>query len=389
MIFFVTILGIVLSILIFLNRAERFGSNFYLALFIFCHSFFAITSFAFLSSEFRWLVTRIYPFTVLMNMSAGPLLYLYFASVFQPNFKFRKKYLFHFLPSVLFFINASPYLYMGDAEKNAFVNAFLNDHSIGFNVPTLLVPYYFHVVFRMTQSFLYLLLSFQMFFNSFRSNHFRIRNAQGYHYGYYCMCFLFGFGFYGMFIYVGININPSNRSYFGSVGAMNTLIASPRFLNAMFILTALFHPKLVFEKYFIEKSKPEFRSLRKKNPTLDPKAAKYDLVEIDRLFTEYIETKPYLSAGFSLNMISDGTKLPVHQISYYIKHQYDLTFNEWKNEQRIKHAVELINAGHADQLTLESISLQCGYLSRANFVEAFKKVMGLTPSEFLANHNKK
>jgi AraC-like DNA-binding protein len=88
-------------------------------------------------------------------------------------------------------------------------------------------------------------------------------------------------------------------------------------------------------------------------------------------------------------MISNGTKLPVHQISYYIKHQYDLTFIEWKNEQRIKHAVELINAGHADQLTLESISLQCGYLSRANFVEAFKKVMGLTPSEFLANHNKK
>lgn len=389
MIFFVTILGIVLSILIFLNRAERFGSNFYLALFIFCHSFFAITSFAFLSSEFRWIVTKVYPFSVLMNMSAGPFLYFYFASVFQTNFKFSKKHLFHFVPSVLFFINASPYLFMGEAEKNTFVNSFLNNHSIGFNVPTLLVPYYFHVIFRITQTFVYLLISFRMFFKSFQSNQFRIRNAQGYHYGYYCLCFLFGFGFYGMFIYVGININPSNSTYFGSVGGMNTLIASPRFFNALFILTALFYPKLVFEKYFIEKSKPEFRSLRKKNPTLDPEAAKYDLVEIDRLFTEYIETKPYLSAGFSLNMISDGTKLPVHQISYYIKHQYDLTFNEWKNEQRIMHAVELINAGHADQLTLESISLQCGYLSRANFVEAFKKVMGLTPSEFLANHNKK
>jgi hypothetical protein len=167
MIFFVTILGIVLSILIFLNRAERFGSNFYLALFIFCHSFFAITSFAFLSSEFRWLVTRVYPFSVLMNMSAGPFLYLYFASVFQPNFKFRKKYLFHFLPSVLFFINASPYLFMGEAEKNAFINAFLNDHSIAFNVPTLLVPYYFHVVFRMTQSCVFFLIIFPFFFYSF------------------------------------------------------------------------------------------------------------------------------------------------------------------------------------------------------------------------------
>jgi AraC-like DNA-binding protein len=389
MIFFVTILGIVLSILIFLNRAERFGSNFYLALFIFCHSFFAITAFAFLSSEFRWFITRIYPFSVLMNLSAGPFLYLYFASVFQPNFKFSKKHLLHFVPSVLFFINASPYLFMGESEKNAFVNAFLNNHSIAFNVPTLLVPYYIHVVFRAIQSFLYLLISFRFFFISFRSNHFRIRNSQGYHYGYYCLCFLFGFGFYGMFIYVGLNINPTNSTYFGSVGAMNTLIASPRFLNALFILTALFYPKLVFEKYFIEKSKPELSSSKRKNPALDPEAAKYDMMEIERLFTEYIETRPYLLPGFSLSMISDGTKLPVHQISYYIKHHYDLTFNEWKNEQRIHYAVELINAGLAEQLTLESISLQCGYRSRANFVEAFKKVKGITPSEFLANFNKK
>jgi AraC-like DNA-binding protein len=192
-----------------------------------------------------------------------------------------------------------------------------------------------------------------------------------------------------MFVYVGLNINPTNSTYFGSVGAMNNLIASPRFLNALFILTALFYPKLVFEKYFIEKSKPEFHSMKRKNTTMDPEAAKYDMIEIERLFTDYIETKPYLLPGFSLSMISDGTKLPVHQISYYIKHHYDLTFNEWKNEQRIHYAVELINAGLAEQLTLESISLQCGYRSRANFVEAFKKVMGLTPSEFLASHNKK
>jgi AraC-like DNA-binding protein len=154
-------------------------------------------------------------------------------------------------------------------------------------------------------------------------------------------------------------------------------------------LPALFHPKLVFEKYFIEKSKSD-RSIKHKNSTLqDAESTKYDLDEIERLFSAYIKDQPYLKAGFSLNMISEGTKLPVHQISYFIKTRYALTFNEWKNELRIKHAVELINAGHAEQLTLESISMQCGYLSRANFLDAFKKVMGITPSEYLANYNKK
>ena len=129
MILFVTILGIVLSILIFLNRAERYGPNFYFALFVFCHSFFAVTSFALLSSEFSWLVTKVYPFSILMNMAAGPLMYLYFASVFQPNFKFNKYYLLHFLPSLLFFINATPYLFMDAHDKKEFINSFLNNPS--------------------------------------------------------------------------------------------------------------------------------------------------------------------------------------------------------------------------------------------------------------------
>lgn len=389
MILFVTILGIVLSILIFLNRAERYGPNFYFALFVFCHSFFAVTSFALLSSEFSWLVTKVYPFSILMNMAAGPLMYLYFASVFQPNFKFKKYYLLYFLPSLLFFINATPYIFMDSHDKKEFINSFLINPMYGFRAPTLFVPYYAHVIFRMFQSFLYLLASFRLFFNSFKANQFRIKSECGYHYGYYCLFFLTGFGFYAMTIFVGLHLNPEYLINYKNGLEINKLVASPRYANAFFILAALFHPKLVFEKYFIEKSKSD-RSIKHKNSTLqDAESTKYDLDEIERLFSAYIEDQPYLKAGFSLNMISEGTKLPVHQISYFIKTRYALTFNEWKNEQRINYAVELINAGHAELLTLESISLQCGYRSRANFLDAFKKVMGITPSEYLANYNKK
>jgi AraC-like DNA-binding protein len=112
--------------------------------------------------------------------------------------------------------------------------------------------------------------------------------------------------------------------------------------------------------------------------------ARYDLAEIDRLFTAYMEEKHYLQPGFSLSTISEEIKTPVHQLSYYIKNRFNLTFNEWKNEVRVHHAMQMINDGLADNLTLESISLQCGYRSRANFVEAFKKVLQLTPSEYLA-----
>jgi AraC-like DNA-binding protein len=388
LIFFVTVLGIVLSFLIFINRAERFGPNFYFALFFFSHSFFAVTSFAFLSEGYRVFIANIYPYSIILNMASGPFLYIYFKAVFKPNYKFKKVYLLHFLPSLLFFINGFPYLFMDSELKNRLINEFTTNPATVFKLPTLIFPYIFHVIFRVVQSFIYLLLAFRLFINSFKRNKFKFKNDQGYHYSYYCLSFLFAFGYYGTSIYAGLNINPSNTLFASQPGYINSLIASPRLLNALFILTALFHPRLVFEKYFvIQKGKPN-QSTRNSNTSNETDGQKYDLDEIERLFTEYMLSKPYLKMGFSLNSISDGTKLPVHQISYFIKQRYNQNFNDWKNELRINHAVELIESGEAMHLTLESISMQCGYRSRANFVDAFKKMKGMPPSEFLAKFNK-
>jgi len=388
LIFFVTVLGIVLSFLIFINRAERFGPNLFLALFIFCHSFFAVTSFAFLSEGFRYIISYVYPYSVILNMAAGPLMYFYFASVFKPSFKFTRWHLLHFIPSIFFFLNGSPFIYMDPIAKERLIEEFLTSPAIAFRLPTLFFPYYYHVIFRMLSAFIYLLFAFRLFFNSFKSNKFRINNESGYHYGYYCLSFLFAFGFYSMTIYVGVNLNPADNTIINDPVAINSLVSSPRVLNALFILTALFHPKLVFEKYFIEQAKKSSKISRNPGLPSDPEASKYDLDEIERVFTEYMLTKPCLEMGFSLNCMSDGMKLPVHQISYFIKQRYNQNFNDWKNEIRINHAVELIESGEAKHLTLESISMQCGYRSRANFVDAFKKMKGMPPSEFLAKFNK-
>ncbi len=335
------------------------------------------------------MMARIYPFSNLFNFAEGPILLLYFQSVFQKDFKFKKRYLFHFIPSLIFFINSSPYLFLDDLPKESFIINYLQDSRVVFSVPTLSFPYFTHIVFRKLQAFLYMVAAAILVYKNFKKHRFSANNAQGYHFEYYCYCFIFGLGFYLMELLVSVNINPekSGNMLFGS--NVNDQISFAGYLNSLFIVSALFYPKLVFEKYFTKKPLHEARLNRKNNSLTESDSMKYDLHEIDRLFGEYIESMPYLKDGFSLNMISDGTKLPVHQISYYIKNRFDLTFNEWKNEQRIKYAVGMINAGMANNLTLESISQKCGYRSRANFVLAFKKVMGITPSEYLASYNKK
>lgn len=388
MIFFVTILGIVLSILIFLNRAVRFGSNFYFALFIFCHSIFAVTSFSFLSEGFRAFIAQAFPYSVIFNMAAGPLMYIYFLSIFRPNFKFKSIYFLHFIPSLLFFINGSPYIFMESLSKSQLIERFITDPLVAFQIPTLLWPYSYHVIFRMLQSFFYLFISFNLFFRAFKSNHFKFKNEHGYHFSYYFFSFLFAFGFYITTLYIGLNHESFSGIVMSDYVGINTIVSSPRIFNALFILSALFHPQLVFEKYFIKNTNNRATSKEKSDFVSSSESFKYDLVEIERLFSAYMESQPCLEPGFSLNSISEGTHLPVHQISYFIKVRYEMSFNDWKNQKRIKHAVSLIELGLAEQVTLESISLQCGYRSRANFVEAFKKVMGMTPSEYLNNHNK-
>jgi AraC-like DNA-binding protein len=390
MIFFVTALGFILSALIFVNRSDKYGSNFFLALFIFLNSFYAVTSFSFISNEFRWLITKIYPFVIIPNMASGPFMYLYFLSVFKPNFKLKPIHLVHFLPVLIFFMNGFDYLFWDSTQKAKLIQTFMEDTHAVFSMPTLFFPYYYHVIFRMVQTFIYVLLCLHLFWVSFKLNEFRLTNSK-IPYTYYIFFLLFFIGHYFTTLLIGIRVNPKFDNLLENSDQLAILLLSSRIFFTLFIVVTLFNPKVVFEKYFdVKKNKVIHRAkIELEFESMSADSAKYDLKEIDNLFSDYLLTNPYLQPGFSLSIISDEIKVPVHQISYYIKNRFGQTFNEWKNELRVHYAVDLINDGQADFLTLESISIQCGYLSRANFVDAFKKVLDKMPSEYLAEHRKR
>lgn len=388
MIFFVTALGFILAALIFFNRTDKYGSNFYLALFIFFNSFYAVTSFSFISNEFRWLITKIYPYVIIPNMIAGPFMYLYFSSIFKVNWTFKPIHLVHFLPAIIFFINGTDYIFWDPIQKDQLIKTFLIDTRAVFNMPTLFMPYYWHVIFRMIQTFCYVIVCIYLFTVSFKSQGFSFNSSAKISYSYHLFFLLFFVGHFLTTLVIGIQVNPKFGTLLDNSEELSILLLSSRTFFTLFIITTLASPKVVFEKYFdvqrnkvIRKAKIEIEF-----ESLTQDSAKYDLNEIDRLFSEYLLTKPYLQPGFSLSTISDEIKFPVHQISYYIKNRFGQTFNEWKNELRVHYAVSLINEGKADLLTLESISIQCGYLSRANFVDAFKKVLNKTPFEYLTEH---
>jgi AraC-like DNA-binding protein len=106
-------------------------------------------------------------------------------------------------------------------------------------------------------------------------------------------------------------------------------------------------------------------------------------VVISRKLADYFSSKPFLQPGFTLSIITQETNIPYHQLTTYYNNYLGINFNDWKNNARIDHAMDLIKNGRAKNLTLESIAYSCGFLSRSNFVNSFRKKTGLTPSEFL------
>jgi AraC-like DNA-binding protein len=128
------------------------------------------------------------------------------------------------------------------------------------------------------------------------------------------------------------------------------------------------------------------------NPVSDP--LKIEKTELRLFTTEYKETieaalenfkerKVFLNFDFKLIQVSNESCIPVHHLTYFFNDIKKTSFSYWRNNLRIVYAKELIRQGEANYLTLEAISLKCGYASQSTFIRAFKTVTGATPSAYL------
>lgn len=103
-------------------------------------------------------------------------------------------------------------------------------------------------------------------------------------------------------------------------------------------------------------------------------------------------TEEICSDSFSLNRLAELVDAKVRYMSQAINEIYHENFYSLLNEYRIKEACRRLNdIEHYGNLTIEAISASVGFKSRSNFVTTFKRVTGLTPSQYqkMASSKKK
>ena len=104
---------------------------------------------------------------------------------------------------------------------------------------------------------------------------------------------------------------------------------------------------------------------------------------IEAMLQDSITLQLYLQVDCSLSQVSEQLRIPAHHLTYYFNSIKKESFSDWRNQLRVAYAIEILDQGNSNQLTLEGIGLQVGFKSNSTFIRSFKKVTGKTPSDYL------
>lgn len=86
---------------------------------------------------------------------------------------------------------------------------------------------------------------------------------------------------------------------------------------------------------------------------------------------------------FSLQQLAAKVESNTKYVSYAINQVHGKTFKTLLNEYRIKEATRrLTDTEHYGNITIQAIYQELGYNSATSFIQAFKKINGMTPSQF-------
>ena len=92
--------------------------------------------------------------------------------------------------------------------------------------------------------------------------------------------------------------------------------------------------------------------------------------------------KPYLNPDLTIQDLSDTLDISRHHITQVINEQLKKNFYMFVNEFRVEEAKQRMADQHNDHLTMLAIAYDSGFNSKSGFNSIFKRVTGLTPSQY-------
>lgn len=390
--FYISYLGLLIALILFLYRNKELGHNYTLAVFYLTNSIFGIVHNTIFSSENPTIVALLTIHLTPMYFLVGPSLYLFIKRTYIKPFREKIDYLHFIIPGIVL-INILPYVFIPWSEKLTLASNIISNSVTQYNYRYWLIPGIFQSILRPVINIIYTLFALHIIISysdkvllkSPRKNRF----------------------FKNWITLFVVNFLLANLS---SLGLVSNLILQKDFginifqvlpldiikevlVVSFFVenLIILFVPFFLFTKYFkseyiVEKpieaifEKAESRDLQQLNLGI---LNEEKIQEITDALKKITEKDDYLANDFSLSKLALEINLPYHVLTVYFSKYLKVSFPEWKNRQRIEFVKNKLKEGAAGNFTLESIGEMAGFNSRGAFIKVFRKYTGETPSEYL------
>lgn len=97
--------------------------------------------------------------------------------------------------------------------------------------------------------------------------------------------------------------------------------------------------------------------------------------------------EPFLDASLTLQKLASQLNMPSRELSVLINKYAGKHFFDFVNEYRVKKAKTMLLDTSKNKLTVLEILYEVGFNSKSSFNTAFKKYVGLTPTQFRKKHN--
>lgn len=150
-------------------------------------------------------------------------------------------------------------------------------------------------------------------------------------------------------------------------------------------------------RLLLEQSKATVDDIQPKTPQNDTSKEEIsdggedlDVSDVDTLRQIYArvlafmeESSAIYEPGFSIYDLSRMVKMSVRNVSKAINSCYKNNFHQLLNDYRIREVRRMMHSREYDNLTIGYIAEKAGFQSRTSFSALFKKMTGLTPSEYI------
>ncbi len=112
------------------------------------------------------------------------------------------------------------------------------------------------------------------------------------------------------------------------------------------------------------------------------------LGELSRQLEAVMEKeKPYLENDLNLLKLADRLEVNLHTLSFVINEGFRENFAQYINRHRVEEAKKLLEDPGNDHFSMVGIAFTAGFNSKTAFNTAFKKMTGVSPTDFKARRS--